>query len=98
MKERNRTQPHCLRPLFASQEATASFAQWERLMKGSGSGVVAADNSFTEVMSLVTQMYKQTAIAKVMRDQVVLESSHNLKSYLPVFYTFMSHTVAPLLP
>lgn len=51
------------------QEASASFAEWERLMKGMGSGVVATDNPFTQVMSLVTQMYKQTAIAKVMGDQ-----------------------------
>ncbi|XP_022062127.2 DNA annealing helicase and endonuclease ZRANB3 [Acanthochromis polyacanthus] len=51
-------------PKEAAKEASASFAQWETLMKGLGSGVVAADNPFTEVMSLVTQMYKQTAIAK----------------------------------
>uniref|UniRef100_A0A3Q1AVF7 Zinc finger, RAN-binding domain containing 3 n=1 Tax=Amphiprion ocellaris TaxID=80972 RepID=A0A3Q1AVF7_AMPOC len=51
-------------PKEAVKEASASFAQWERLMKGLRSGVVAADNPFTEVMSLVTQMYKQTAIAK----------------------------------
>lgn len=55
---------------FCLQEAAASFAEWERLMKGLGSGV--ADNPFTEVMSLVTQMYKQTAIAKVMGHQVEL--------------------------
>lgn len=51
------------------QEASASFAEWEKLMKGMGSAVVATDNPFTQVMSLVTQMYKQTAIAKVMGDQ-----------------------------
>ncbi|XP_008294085.1 DNA annealing helicase and endonuclease ZRANB3 [Stegastes partitus] len=51
-------------PKEAAKEATASFAQWERLMKGLGSGAVATDNPFTEVMSLITQMYKQTAIAK----------------------------------
>lgn len=55
------------------QEASACFAEWERLMKGLGSGVAATDNPFTEVMGLVTQMYKQTAIAKVMGDQVVLQ-------------------------
>lgn len=55
------------------QEASASFAEWERLMKGLGSGAVTTDNPFTEVMGLVTQMYKQTAIAKVIGDQVVLE-------------------------
>ncbi|KAM7365395.1 hypothetical protein PAMP_016327 [Pampus punctatissimus] len=51
-------------PKEAAKEASASFAEWERLMKGMGSGVVATDNPFTEVMGLVTQMYKQTAIAK----------------------------------
>uniref|UniRef100_A0A7N6F782 Zinc finger, RAN-binding domain containing 3 n=1 Tax=Anabas testudineus TaxID=64144 RepID=A0A7N6F782_ANATE len=51
-------------PKEAAKEASASFAEWERLMKGLGSGVVAMDNPFTEVMGLVTQMYKQTAIAK----------------------------------
>ncbi|XP_077368606.1 DNA annealing helicase and endonuclease ZRANB3 [Festucalex cinctus] len=51
-------------PKEAAKEATASFAEWERLMKGCGSEVVATSNPFTEVMSLITQMYKQTAIAK----------------------------------
>ncbi|KAM9830307.1 DNA annealing helicase and endonuclease ZRANB3 isoform X2 [Syngnathus typhle] len=51
-------------PKEAAKEATASFAEWERLMKGCGSEVVATSNSFPEVMSLITQMYKQTAIAK----------------------------------
>lgn len=56
-------------PLLVPQEATASFAKWESLMKGCGSEVVAtSSNPFTEVMSLITQMYKQTAIAKVMRN------------------------------
>lgn len=51
-------------PKEAAKEASASFAEWEKLMKGLGSGVAATDNPFTQVMSLVTQMYKQTAIAK----------------------------------
>ncbi|KAG7241074.1 hypothetical protein INR49_026105, partial [Caranx melampygus] len=51
-------------PKDAAKEASASFAEWERLMRGLGSGVAATDNPFTEVMGLVTQMYKQTAIAK----------------------------------
>ncbi|XP_053170439.1 DNA annealing helicase and endonuclease ZRANB3 isoform X2 [Scomber japonicus] len=51
-------------PKEAAKEASASFAKWERLMKGMGSQVATMDNPFTEVMSLVTQMYKQTAIAK----------------------------------
>ncbi|XP_014890327.1 DNA annealing helicase and endonuclease ZRANB3 isoform X2 [Poecilia latipinna] len=51
-------------PKEAAKEASACFAEWERLMKGLGSGVATTENPFTEVMSLVTQMYKQTAIAK----------------------------------
>ncbi|XP_032362677.1 DNA annealing helicase and endonuclease ZRANB3 [Etheostoma spectabile] len=50
-------------PKEAAKEASASFAEWERLMKGMRSGVGATD-PFTQVMGLVTQMYKQTAIAK----------------------------------
>lgn len=68
------TEPHRLCALLALQEASASFAEWERLMKGLGSGGAAAamDNPLGQVMSLVTQMYKQTAIAKVTGHQVVL--------------------------
>uniref|UniRef100_A0A3B3Y0N0 Zinc finger, RAN-binding domain containing 3 n=1 Tax=Poecilia mexicana TaxID=48701 RepID=A0A3B3Y0N0_9TELE len=51
-------------PKEAAKEASACFAEWERLMKGLGLGVATTENPFTEVMSLVTQMYKQTAIAK----------------------------------
>ncbi|XP_069022516.1 DNA annealing helicase and endonuclease ZRANB3 isoform X2 [Embiotoca jacksoni] len=52
-------------PKEAAKEAAAGVAQWERLTRGLGSGVAGAtDNPFTEVVSLVTQMYKQTAIAK----------------------------------
>lgn len=54
------------------QEASASFAEWERLMKSLGSGAATTDTPFTEVMGLVTQMYKQTAIAKVKEDQLLL--------------------------
>lgn len=50
------------------QEASASFAQWERLMKGLRSGVETTENPFTQVMGLVTQIYKQTAVAKVRKD------------------------------
>lgn len=64
------------------QEASASFAEWERLMKGLGSGVIATDNPFTQVMGLVTQMYKQTAIAKVMGDQVVWSISCFTSTYV----------------
>uniref|UniRef100_A0A3P9B361 Zinc finger RANBP2-type containing 3 n=1 Tax=Maylandia zebra TaxID=106582 RepID=A0A3P9B361_9CICH len=51
-------------PKEAAKEASASFAEWERLMKSMGSGAATTDTPFTEVMGLVTQMYKQTAIAK----------------------------------
>uniref|UniRef100_A0A8C4IE39 Zinc finger, RAN-binding domain containing 3 n=1 Tax=Dicentrarchus labrax TaxID=13489 RepID=A0A8C4IE39_DICLA len=51
-------------PKEAVKEASASFTEWERLMKGLGSGVGTMDNPFNQVMGLVTQMYKQTAIAK----------------------------------
>ncbi|XP_068447073.1 DNA annealing helicase and endonuclease ZRANB3 isoform X2 [Clinocottus analis] len=51
-------------PKEAAKEASASFAEWERLMKGLRSGGGASDNPFSQVMGLVTQMYKQTAIAK----------------------------------
>uniref|UniRef100_A0AAX7VX99 Zinc finger, RAN-binding domain containing 3 n=1 Tax=Astatotilapia calliptera TaxID=8154 RepID=A0AAX7VX99_ASTCA len=51
-------------PFDLPKEASASFAEWERLMKSLGSGAATTDTPFTEVMGLVTQMYKQTAIAK----------------------------------
>jgi len=71
--EREINKGRCLVSLL--QEASASFAEWERLMKGLGSGVIGTDsNPFTQVMSLVSRMYKQTAIAKVMGEQVLLES------------------------
>lgn len=55
------------------QEASASFAEWERLMKGLKSSFETTENPFTQVMGLVTQMYKQTAVAKVMKEPVVVE-------------------------
>ncbi|XP_051908285.1 DNA annealing helicase and endonuclease ZRANB3 isoform X2 [Hippocampus zosterae] len=68
-------------PKEAAKEATASFSKWESLMKGCGSEVVAtSSNPFTEVMSLITQMYKQTAIAKAgaVKDYIkmMLEAEH----------------------
>ncbi|XP_057675164.1 DNA annealing helicase and endonuclease ZRANB3 isoform X2 [Corythoichthys intestinalis] len=51
-------------PKEAAKEAAASFAEWEKLMNGCVSEVDATGNPFTLVMSLITQMYKQTAIAK----------------------------------
>ncbi|XP_053347425.1 DNA annealing helicase and endonuclease ZRANB3 [Clarias gariepinus] len=51
-------------PKDASKEASSSLEQWESLMRSLGSGDSANENPFTEVMGLITQMYKQTAIAK----------------------------------
>ncbi|KAF4097552.1 DNA annealing helicase and endonuclease ZRANB3 isoform X1 [Onychostoma macrolepis] len=42
----------------AAKEASASFEQWEKLMSSE------SENQFVEVMSLITHMYKQTAVAK----------------------------------
>lgn len=64
------TSPSLLSPCL--QEASASFAQWERMMKELRSGVAAADNPFSQVMGLVTQMYKQTAVAKVTGNPLAL--------------------------
>uniref|UniRef100_A0A8C1IPD4 Zinc finger, RAN-binding domain containing 3 n=1 Tax=Cyprinus carpio TaxID=7962 RepID=A0A8C1IPD4_CYPCA len=44
--------------LSFSQEASASFERWEKLMSSE------SENQFVEVMSLITHMYKQTAVAK----------------------------------
>ncbi|XP_067271801.1 DNA annealing helicase and endonuclease ZRANB3 [Pseudorasbora parva] len=45
-------------PKDSAKEASASFEQWEKLMSSE------SENQFVEVMSLITHMYKQTAIAK----------------------------------
>ncbi|XP_073699711.1 DNA annealing helicase and endonuclease ZRANB3 [Garra rufa] len=45
-------------PKDAAKEASASFEQWEKLMSSE------SENQFVEVMSLITHMYKQTAVAK----------------------------------
>uniref|UniRef100_A0A672P543 Zinc finger, RAN-binding domain containing 3 n=1 Tax=Sinocyclocheilus grahami TaxID=75366 RepID=A0A672P543_SINGR len=45
-------------PKDAAKEASASFERWEKLMSSE------SENQFVEVMSLITHMYKQTAIAK----------------------------------
>lgn len=62
------------------QEASASFAEWEKLMRGLGSRVATTGNPFTEVMGLVTQMYKQTAIAKVMGNVILSSIRPNILS------------------
>lgn len=56
--------------LLSEQEAVSSFAQWEALMRGRGSS--QEGDPFAEVMTLVTHMYKQTAIAKVTQTEVIV--------------------------
>ncbi|XP_036396711.1 DNA annealing helicase and endonuclease ZRANB3 [Megalops cyprinoides] len=51
-------------PKDAAKEASASFEEWEKLMRKLDSGAGGDDNPFVEVMGLITRMYKQTAIAK----------------------------------
>ncbi|MCJ8747519.1 hypothetical protein PDJAM_G00154380 [Pangasius djambal] len=51
-------------PKEAAKEASSSLEKWESLMRSLGSGESEKENPFTEVMGLITQMYKQTAIAK----------------------------------
>lgn len=56
--------------LLPEQEAASSFAQWEALIRGRGSS--QEGDPFAEVMTLVTHMYKQTAIAKVTQTEVIV--------------------------
>ncbi|XP_026803599.3 DNA annealing helicase and endonuclease ZRANB3 [Pangasianodon hypophthalmus] len=51
-------------PKEAAKESSSSLEKWESLMRSLGSGESENENPFTEVMGLITQMYKQTAIAK----------------------------------
>ncbi|MGH0139673.1 UNVERIFIED_CONTAM: hypothetical protein FKN15_069911 [Acipenser sinensis] len=51
-------------PKEGAKEATASFEEWEKLMRALDSGTTGTDNSFVEIMGLIQRMYKQTAIAK----------------------------------
>lgn len=61
--------PLSLSPPY-EQEAASSFAQWEALMRGRGSS--QEGDPFAEVMTLVTHMYKQTAIAKVTQIELIV--------------------------
>lgn len=45
------------------QELNASFEEWEKLMRASN--LDSAESDFVQVMGLITRMFKQTAIAKV---------------------------------
>ncbi|KGL75714.1 DNA annealing helicase and endonuclease ZRANB3, partial [Tinamus guttatus] len=49
-------------PQAAAKDLNTTFAQWEKLMRGLNSD--ATESHFVEVMSLITRMYKETAIAK----------------------------------
>ncbi|XP_060767688.1 DNA annealing helicase and endonuclease ZRANB3 isoform X2 [Neoarius graeffei] len=51
-------------PKEAAKEASSSLETWESLMRSLGSGESENENPFTQVMALITQMYKQTAVAK----------------------------------
>ncbi|XP_076159650.1 DNA annealing helicase and endonuclease ZRANB3 [Alosa pseudoharengus] len=51
-------------PKDAAKEASTGLEEWERLMRSVDSGAAASDNSFVEVMGLITRMYKHTAVAK----------------------------------
>ncbi|NWI84756.1 ZRAB3 endonuclease, partial [Pitta sordida] len=49
-------------PQAAAKDLNATFAEWEKLMRNLSSD--ASESHFSEVMSLITRMYKETAIAK----------------------------------
>ncbi|XP_072198416.1 DNA annealing helicase and endonuclease ZRANB3 [Excalfactoria chinensis] len=49
-------------PQATAKNLSATFAEWEKLMRKLNSE--STDSHFAEVMSLITRMYKETAIAK----------------------------------
>ncbi|NXS07561.1 ZRAB3 endonuclease, partial [Neodrepanis coruscans] len=49
-------------PPAAAKNLNATFAEWEKLMRNLSSD--ATESHFSQVMSLITRMYKETAIAK----------------------------------
>ncbi|NXS88980.1 ZRAB3 endonuclease, partial [Erpornis zantholeuca] len=49
-------------PQAAAKSLNATFAEWERLMRSLSSD--ATESHFSQVMNLITRMYKETAIAK----------------------------------
>ncbi|NXY03694.1 ZRAB3 endonuclease, partial [Pteruthius melanotis] len=49
-------------PQAAAKNLNATFAEWEKLMRSLSSD--ATESHFSQVMSLITRMYKETAIAK----------------------------------
>ncbi|NXF81769.1 ZRAB3 endonuclease, partial [Sclerurus mexicanus] len=49
-------------PQAAAKNLSATFAEWEKLIRSLNSD--APESHFSQVMSLITRMYKETAIAK----------------------------------
>ncbi|NXX91072.1 ZRAB3 endonuclease, partial [Centropus bengalensis] len=49
-------------PQAAAKNLSTTFAEWEKLMRNLNSDTTESD--FSQVMSLITRMYKETAIAK----------------------------------
>ncbi|NWX25987.1 ZRAB3 endonuclease, partial [Notiomystis cincta] len=49
-------------PQAAAKNLNATFAEWEKLMRSLSSD--ASESHFSQVMNLITRMYKETAIAK----------------------------------
>ncbi|NXA13549.1 ZRAB3 endonuclease, partial [Sapayoa aenigma] len=49
-------------PQAAAKNLNATFAEWEKLMRNRSSD--ASESHFSQVMNLITRMYKETAIAK----------------------------------
>ncbi|XP_053838228.1 DNA annealing helicase and endonuclease ZRANB3 isoform X3 [Vidua macroura] len=49
-------------PQAAAKNLNATFAEWEKLMRSLSSD--ATESHFSQVMNLITRMYKETAIAK----------------------------------
>ncbi|KAM6332718.1 DNA annealing helicase and endonuclease ZRANB3 isoform 2-T3 [Podargus strigoides] len=49
-------------PQTAAKNLSSTFAEWEKLMRSLNSD--ATESRFSEVMNLITRMYKETAIAK----------------------------------
>ncbi|NXL56141.1 ZRAB3 endonuclease, partial [Chordeiles acutipennis] len=49
-------------PQAAAKNLNTTFAEWERLMRNLNSD--ASESHFSQVMNLITRMYKETAIAK----------------------------------
>ncbi|NWQ98802.1 ZRAB3 endonuclease, partial [Burhinus bistriatus] len=50
------------RPQAAAKNLNTTFAEWEKLMRNLNSD--ATESHFSQVMNLITRMYKETAIAK----------------------------------